>query len=45
MKRPLIRGKDVKTSIRQGEEAQGGVMGGLPRRILCVFWEEKEEEE
>ncbi len=45
MKRPLIGGKDFKTSIGQGEQVQGGVMGGLPRRILCGFWERKEEDE
>jgi hypothetical protein len=37
MRRPLIGGKDFKTSIRQGEQAQGGVMGGLPRELMC-FW-------
>jgi hypothetical protein len=42
MRRPLIGGKDFKTSIGR-EQAQGGVMGSLPRRILCVFWEKKEE--
>jgi len=30
MRRPLIRGKDFETSIKQGEQAQGRVMGGLP---------------
>jgi hypothetical protein len=28
MRGPLIRGKDFKISIRQGEKAQGGVMEG-----------------
>jgi hypothetical protein len=28
MMRPLIGRKDFKTSIRQGEQAQGGVMEG-----------------
>ncbi len=28
MKRPLIGGKDFKTSIGQGEQTQGGVMEG-----------------
>jgi hypothetical protein len=45
MKRPLIGRKDFKTSIGQGEQAQGGVMGGLQRKILCVLGEEKEEDE
>ncbi len=45
MRRPLIGGKDFKTSIGQGEQVQGGVMGGLPKGILCVFWEEKDEDE
>jgi hypothetical protein len=45
MKRPLIGGKDFKTSIKQEKQIQGGVMGGLPRRILCVFREKNEEEE
>jgi hypothetical protein len=30
MKRPLIGGKDFETSIGQGEQAEGRVMGGLP---------------
>jgi hypothetical protein len=29
----------------QGEQAQGGVMGSLPGKILCVFREKKEEDE
>jgi hypothetical protein len=37
MKRPLIGGKDFQPSIGQGEQAQGGVIGGLPRCVaLCV---------
>jgi hypothetical protein len=28
MRKPLIRGKDFKTSIGQGEQAQRGVMEG-----------------
>ncbi len=28
MRRPLIGGKDFKTSIGQGEQVQGGVMEG-----------------
>jgi len=34
MRRPLIRRKDFETSIGQGEQAQGRVMGGLPRGFL-----------
>jgi hypothetical protein len=45
MRRPLIGEKDFKTSIGQGEQAQGWVMGCLPRRILCVFGEKKKEDE
>jgi hypothetical protein len=51
MKRPLIGGKDFKTSIGQGEQAQGGVMEGgqvfltLTKEDLMCFWEEKEEDE
>jgi len=30
MGRPSIGGKDFETSIGQGEQAQGRVMGGLP---------------
>ncbi len=51
MRRPLIGGKDFKTSIGQGEQAQGGVMEGgqifltLTKEGLMCFWEEKEEEE
>jgi hypothetical protein len=51
MRRPLIRGKDFKTSIGQGEQAQGGVTEGgqvfftLTNEDLMCFWEEKEEYE
>ncbi len=51
MRRPLIWGKDFKTSIAQGEQAQGGVMEGgegfltLTKEDLMSFWEEKEEDE
>jgi hypothetical protein len=47
MRRPLIgQGKDFQASIRQGEQAQGGVMGSLPRMdVVCVFWERKETKE
>jgi hypothetical protein len=44
MRRPLIGGKDFKTSIRQGEQAQGGVMEGgqvfltLTKKDLMCFW-------
>ncbi len=40
----MIGGKDFKTSIGKGEQAQGEVMEGgteashLLRRILCVFF-------
>jgi hypothetical protein len=39
MRRPLIGGKDFQTFIGQGEQAQRGVMGGLPKTkvISCVF--------
>jgi hypothetical protein len=46
MRRPLIGGKDFKifkNFIAQGEQAQGGVMRSLPRRILCDFGEEEDE--
>ncbi len=37
MKRLLIGGKDFQPSIGQGEQAQGGVIGGLPREVVsCV---------
>jgi hypothetical protein len=47
MKRPLIERKDFQPSIRQGEQAQGGVIGNLPRGVVsCVcFLEEKGENE
>jgi len=34
MKRPLIGGKDFQPSIGQGEQAQGGVIGGLPKEVV-----------
>jgi hypothetical protein len=40
MRRPLIGGNDFQTSIRQGEQVQGGVMGGLPKEewyLVCFF--------
>ncbi len=39
MRRPLIGAKDFQTSIKQGEQTQGGVIGGLPKRgvVSCVF--------
>jgi hypothetical protein len=46
MRRPLIRGEDFQASIGQGEQVQGGVMGGLPRRwMVCGFFEPKETRE
>jgi len=47
MRRPLIGGKDFQPSIGQGEQVQGGVIGGLPSEVaLCVcVLEEKEENE
>jgi len=37
MRRPLIEGKDFQPSIGQGEQTQGGVIGGLPREVVsCV---------
>ncbi len=37
MRRPLIGGKDFQPSIGQGEQAQGGVIGGLSREVVsCV---------
>ncbi len=37
MRRPLIGGKDFQPSIGQGEQAQGGVIGGLPKEVIsCV---------
>jgi len=40
MRRPLIGGKDFQPFIGQGEQAQGGVIRGLPRKLvfLCVFF-------
>jgi hypothetical protein len=40
MRRPLIRGKNFQTFIGQGEQAQGRVMGGLPKEEwypVCFF--------
>ncbi len=38
MRRPLIGGEDFQASIGQGEQAQGGVTGGLPNVwMVCVF--------
>jgi hypothetical protein len=38
MKRPLIGGEDFQTSIKQGEQAQGRVMGSLQMVDgVCVF--------
>jgi hypothetical protein len=40
MRRPLIRGKDFQASIGQGEQAQGGVMGGLQKEewyLVCFL--------
>jgi hypothetical protein len=42
MRRPLIGKKDFQPSIGQGEQAQGGVIGSLPREVVfcvCVFLE------
>ncbi len=37
MKRPLIGGKDFQPSIGQGKQAQGGVIGGLQKKVVsCV---------
>jgi hypothetical protein len=44
----LIRGKDFQTSIGQGEQIQGRVMGGLPKKewyIVCFSRGKKEENE
>jgi hypothetical protein len=51
MRRPLIGGKDFKTSIGQGEQVQGGVIEGgeefltRTKEDLMCFWEESEEDE
>ncbi len=38
MRRPLIGRKNFEASIRQGEQAQGRVMGGLPNVwMVSVF--------
>jgi len=43
MKRPLIQGKDFQPSIGQGEQAQGGVIGDLPKEVIfCVYFLEGE---
>jgi len=39
MRRPLIGRKDFQPSIGQGEQAQGEVIGGLPKVVVfCVFF-------
>ncbi len=38
MRRPLIGGEDFQTFIGQGEQAQRGVMGGLPSGWMGVFF-------
>jgi hypothetical protein len=39
MKRSLIGGEDFQASIGQWKQAQGGVMGDLPRGDgVCVFF-------
>jgi hypothetical protein len=44
MRRPSIGPrKDFQASIGQGEQAQGGVRGGLPRMDGCVFFLERKE--
>jgi hypothetical protein len=44
MREPLIRKEDFKTSIGQGKQAQGRVMGGLPNVwMVCVFGGSREE--
>jgi hypothetical protein len=48
MRRPLIGGKDFQTSIEQREQAQGWVMGGLPKEewyLMCFFLGKKEEKQ
>jgi hypothetical protein len=48
MRRPLIGRKDFQTSIRQGKQAQGGVMGGLPKEewyLVCFSRGQKEDNE
>jgi hypothetical protein len=40
MRTPLIRGKDFQNSIGQGEQTQGGVMGGWQKKgvVFCEFF-------
>jgi hypothetical protein len=46
MRRPLIGGEDFQASIEQGEQAQRGLMGSLPRGwMVCIFFEPKETKE
>jgi hypothetical protein len=46
MRRPLIGGEDFETSIGQGGQAQGRVMGGLPSGwMMNVFLGKKLEDE
>ncbi len=45
MRRPLIGGKDFNTSIRQGEQAQGGVKEAYQGRGVRVFFSEEERGE
>jgi len=43
MKRPLIEGKYFQPSTGQGEQAQGGAIGGLQKKVLsCVCFLEGE---
>jgi hypothetical protein len=46
MRRPFIGRKDFQTSIGQGEQAQGKVMGGLQKEewYVVFFCQEKKEE-
>jgi len=43
MKRPLIGGKDFKTSIGQGEQAQGKVMEAYQGREEFLCWGREKE--
>jgi hypothetical protein len=45
MRRPLIGAKDFNTSIRQGEQGQGGVKEAYQGRRIRVFFFRKKEEE
>ncbi len=46
MKRPLIGEKDFQPSIGQGEQTQGGVIGGLQKKVVsCVCFLEGEGRE